>query len=238
MVDNKVYKRILCVSDLHAPYNHPNSLEFIRGCNKAFKPDCVINMGDELDFSASSYHESSTELYNPSRELEEGKKVIRELEKMFPSMRLLDSNHGSMAFRKANTAGLAQSLLKPYNEMLGVSKKWTWHNTLTLQTPMGSVYFVHQQSSNVLQVCSAVSMNVVQAHYHTKACIHYTSSPERLMWAMNTGCLINKNHLAFKYSRIIVKRPVLSLSVVDNGIPRIVPMVLKRNGEWDGKVHL
>ena len=78
MVDNKVYKRILCVSDLHAPYNHPNSLEFIRGCKKDFKPDCVVNMGDELDFSASSYHESSTELYNPSRELEEGKKVIRE----------------------------------------------------------------------------------------------------------------------------------------------------------------
>ena len=238
MVDNKVYKRILCVSDLHAPYNHPNSLEFIRGCKKDFKPDCVVNMGDELDFSASSYHESSTELYNPSRELEEGKKVIKELEKMFPSMRLLDSNHGSMAFRKANTAGLAKSLLKPYNEMLGVSKKWTWHDTITLQTPLGSVYFVHQQSANVLQVCAAVSMNVVQAHYHTKACIHYTSSPERLMWAMNTGCLIDKNHLAFKYSRIIVKRPVLSLSVIEMGIPRIVPMVLKRNGEWDGKVHL
>ena len=80
MVDNKVYKRILCVSDLHAPYNHPNSLEFIRGCNKAFKPDCVINMGDELDFSASSYHESSTELYNPARELEEGKKGERKWE--------------------------------------------------------------------------------------------------------------------------------------------------------------
>ena len=82
--------------------------------------------------------------------------------------------------------------------IMKLSKKWTWHNTLTLQTPMGSVYFVHQQSSNVLQVCSAVSMNVVQAHYHTKACIHYTSSPERLMWAMNTGCLIDKNHLAFQ----------------------------------------
>jgi predicted MPP superfamily phosphohydrolase len=193
MVDKKVYKRILCISDLHAPYNHPDSIDFIRACNKAFKPDCVINMGDELDFSASSYHESS---------------------------------------------GIARSLLKPYNEMLGVSNKWTWHDTITLNTPMGLVYFVHQQSSNVLQVCAAVSMNVVQAHYHTKACIHYTSSPEKLMWAMNTGCLIDKNHLAFKYSRVIVKRPILSLAVVENGIPKIVPMVLKRNGEWDGKVHL
>ena len=55
---------------------------------------------------------------------------------------------------------------------------------------------------------------------------------------MNTGCLIDKIHLAFKYSRIIVKRPVLSLAVVENGIPRIIPMVLKRNGEWDGKIHL
>ena len=50
--------------------------------------------------------------------------------------------------------------------------------------------------------------------------------------------LIDKNHLAFKYSRVIVKRPILSLDVVENGIPKIVQMVLKRNGEWDGKVHL
>jgi len=237
-VDNKVYKRVLCISDLHAPYNHPDSVDFIKGVNKAFKPDCVVNMGDELDYSASSYHESSTELYNPAKELEEGKKVIKQLEKLFPKVMSLDSNHGSMAFRKANTAGLAQALLKPYNEMLGVSKKWTWHDSLTLQTPLGPVYFVHQQSSNVLQVCAAVSMNVVQAHYHTKAVINYISSPEKLMWAMNVGCLINKNHLAFKYSRVIVKRPILSLGVIQDGIPRLVPMVLKRNGEWDGKVHI
>ena len=83
--------------------------------NKAFKPDCVVNMGDELDYSASSYHEYSTEIFNPAKELQEGKKVIKEIEKLFPKVLSLDSNHGSMAFRNANTAGLAQALLKPYN---------------------------------------------------------------------------------------------------------------------------
>ena len=119
----KSYKKIFVISDLHAPYSHPDSLEFISKINKKYSPDCVVNMGDELDYSASSYHESSTELYNPSKELEEGKKILKKLEKMFPSMHLLHSNHGSMAFRKANTAGLAQSLLKPYHEMIGVSNK-------------------------------------------------------------------------------------------------------------------
>ena len=234
----KSYKKIFVISDLHAPYSHPDSLDFIHKIKKKYSPDCVVNIGDELDFSASSYHESSTELYNPSKELEEGKRILKKLEKIFPSMHLLHSNHGSMAFRKANTAGIAKNLLKPYHEMLEVSKKWIWHDTLTLPTPMGNVYFVHQQSSNVLQVCAAVSMNVVQGHYHTKSCIHYTSSPEKLMWAMNVGCLLDKNHLAFKYSRVIVKRPILSCAVVTMGIPKLIPMVLKRNGRWDGNIHL
>ena len=99
-MDNKMYKRVLCISDLHAPYNHPDSVDFIKGVNKAFKPDCVVNMGDELDYSASSYHESSTELFNSAKELEEGKKVIKELEKVFPRVMSLDSNHGSMLLEK------------------------------------------------------------------------------------------------------------------------------------------
>ena len=55
------------------------------------------------------------------------------------------------------------------------------------------------------------------------------------MWAMNVGCLIDKDNLAFKYSRVIVKRPVLSCAVITDGIPHIVPMVLKKGGSWDGK---
>ena len=233
------YKRIFVISDLHAPYCHPEALEFIKKINKQYKPDCVVNMGDELDYSSSSYHEPSTELDSPAIELEIGRKVIKELEKIFPKLHLLESNHGSMAFRKANTAKIPVELLKPYNEMLGVSNKWTWHHTLTLEASNGEkIYFVHQQSSNVLQVCAAVSMNVVQAHYHTKSCLHYISSPEKLMWAMNVGCLIDKDNLAFKYSRVAVKRPVLSCAVITDGIPHIVPMVLKRGGSWDGKVNV
>ena len=162
-----------------------------------------------------------------------------ELEKLFPKMFLLESNHGSMAFRKANTAKIPVELLKPYHEMLGVSNKWTWHDSLVLEASNGQkIYFVHQQSSNVLQVCAAVSMNVVQGHYHTKSCIHYTSSPEKLMGAMNVGCMIDKENLAFKYSRVIVKRPVISCAVITNGIPQLVPMVLKKGGRWDGMVHV
>ena len=233
------YKRIFVISDLHAPYCHPDALEFIKKVNREYKPDCVVNIGDELDFSSSSYHEPSTQLDSPSKELARGKKIMKELEKLFPKMFLLESNHGSMAFRKANTAKIPVELLKPYHEMLGVSNKWTWHDSLVLEASNGQkIYFVHQQSSNVLQVCAAVSMNVVQGHYHTKSCIHYTSSPEKLMWAMNVGCMIDKENLAFKYSRVIVKRPVISCAVITNGIPQLVPMVLKKGGRWDGMVHV
>ena len=63
------YKRIFVISDLHAPYCHPDALEFIKKVNKEYKPDCVVNIGDELDFSSSSYHEPSTQLDSPSKVL-------------------------------------------------------------------------------------------------------------------------------------------------------------------------
>ena len=94
-------KSILCISDQHAPYHHPDTLDFLAALKKEYKPDCVVNMGDELDWHSISFHDHHPGLHSPKDELEIAKVFFKELHKMFPKMHVLDSNHGSLVFRKA-----------------------------------------------------------------------------------------------------------------------------------------
>jgi len=92
-------KSILCISDQHAPYQHPDTLDFLSAIKKEYKPDCVVNMGDELDWHSISFHDHHPGLYSPKDELETAKIFFKKLHTMFPKMYVLDSNHGSLVFK-------------------------------------------------------------------------------------------------------------------------------------------
>ena len=41
-------KSILVISDQHAPYHHIDTLDFLSAIKQKYKPDCVVNIGDEM----------------------------------------------------------------------------------------------------------------------------------------------------------------------------------------------
>ena len=43
-------------------------------------------------------------------------------------------------------------ILKDYNEFLEVGKGWKWHDDLTIDTPLGKVYFCHGKTADVLEI--------------------------------------------------------------------------------------
>ena len=43
-------KSILVISDQHAPYHHIDTLDFLAAIKKKYKPDTVVNIGDEMDW--------------------------------------------------------------------------------------------------------------------------------------------------------------------------------------------
>ncbi len=93
--------KILCISDTHYPYAHKDHLLFLKAVKSKFNftsKDKYIMLGDELDYSALSFHDSDPDLPNSTRELELAKKDIKNLEKVFPKLELLNSNHGSMIY--------------------------------------------------------------------------------------------------------------------------------------------
>ena len=60
--EHYMYKAILCISDLHIPYHHPQAFDFLKALKKKLNPDLIVNGGDELDKHALSFHDSDPDL--------------------------------------------------------------------------------------------------------------------------------------------------------------------------------
>ena len=229
-------KSILVISDMHCPYQHPDTLKFLTACKNKFKPDSVVCIGDEIDYHALSYHESNPDLDSAGKELEKAIKSLRPIYKLFPKVTVVESNHGSMVLRKSITAGIPIKAIKSYNDILEAPRGWKWVFDTIVHTALGPVYFCHGKSASPGKLASQYGMSTVQGHFHEKAQINYISTPERLMFDAHTGCLADDKSLALGYNKVNPKRPIVSILVILNGIPQTIPMVLNRKGRWLGKL--
>lgn len=232
-------EKILCVSDLHFPYSHKDSLKYLEAIKKKYKPDRVVFMGDELDYHALSFHASDPDLDNAGPELQKAMGYMESLYKIFPEADVLDSNHGSMAYRKAKHHGMPRHLLKSYKEVLSAPQGWNWHRRLIIKMSNGlKVFLTHGFRKNALIESQKLGYSFVQGHHHSTCEIRMWKSEEQLLhFGMTVGCMIDDESMAYEYNKLNSSRPVLNHSIIIKGVPRLLPMYTKKNGRWDGEVH-
>ncbi len=219
--------RILVISDLHIPYQHPGAVDFLGMLKDRYDPTRVICVGDELDKHAMSFHDSDPDLDSAGKELEKARGVIAQIEHMFPRMDIIDSNHGSMIHRKAKHHGIPRQYIKSYNDVLGVGDGWKWHYDLTISLPDGKpVYFHHGKAADGLKLSQTMGMSVVQGHYHEKFNVQYWANSLGLYFSMQVGCLIDDDSLAFAYNNVNLRRPLIGTGLIIDGYPVLEPMLL------------
>ena len=229
-------QRILVISDTHAPYQHPDTIKFLAKIKEKYTPDTVIHIGDEVDFQAMSFHPSDASLYSAGDELKKAREVIWQIEELFPKVTVIESNHGSMAYRKALVAGIPKEILRPYKTVLGVQKwNWTGHLTITLPNKQ-PCYFVHGLTANTRMLMQKKMFSAVQGHYHEKFEIVFASNGERLNFGMTVGCLIDDNSMAFAYNRVFANRPIIGCGMIIDSQPKLIPLVMNANGRWNGRI--
>jgi len=229
--------RILCISDQHAPYSHPDMLSFLKAIKKKYKPTLIINGGDEVDAHAMSFHDSDADLPSAGDELKRAIKCLKALEKLFPEMILLDSNHGSMAARRHKHHGIPMKYLASPQQIYGVSDKWQWVHDLTIKLPNGQdCFFTHGMVKSGIKLAQQRGTNVVQFHFHTDFRIDYVGNPSNLLFSLQSGCLIDSKAMAFAYDKLNLNRPIIGTSVIIDGKPELIPMVLNKKGRWIGKL--
>lgn len=227
--------RILMISDMHAPYNHVDTIAFLRAVKKKYRPTRVICVGDEIDQSALSFHDSDPDLFSAGHELLEAIKELKPLYRLFPKMDLVHSNHGSMVYRKAKHHGIPRRCLRSYREILEAPQGWKWHDKLLINIPgKQKLYVCHGMSTNGIKFAEQMGTCVVQGHYHSKFQIQYTSSPLKLSWSMQVGCSIDDKSLAMAYNKTTSARPIIGHGIILEGVPKLLHMNLNSKGRWDG----
>lgn len=220
MPTGKDNSRVLFISDLHAPYNHPKALNFLQDLKDKYAPTRIISLGDECDKHSLSYHDSDPDLMSAGDELKAAQKTIQALHEIFPEMDVIESNHGSLVWRKAKTHGIPRHYIRPYNEVLGVGDGWKWVYDLTLDLPNGQkCYVCHGKTTDVTKLSQQMGMCAVQGHYHEKFKIEYWANPTGLYWGMQSGCLVDDESYAFAYNNTNIKRPIIGTSLIIDSKP-------------------
>jgi hypothetical protein len=230
--------RILAIGDTHAPFAHPDAIDFLAGIKAEFSPDLVVHQGDEVDNHSMSFHEKNPALPGQGAELDESRTWIHRLEKLFPSLILLESNHGSLLYRKALHHGFHEDLLRNYNEVLRVGAGWRWQFSLTVDSPGGPIYFEHGQKGTARSVARALGMSVVQGHRHNEAYAEVWNNSVNDVFAMQTGCLIDNRSKAFLYNRKNRTHPVISTGIIIDGHPYVIRLAEAKSGRWDRRLGL
>jgi hypothetical protein len=232
-----LYKRILVIPDQHFPYHHPDLLAFLRAIKSKYDPDKVVNLGDEIDAHSMSMHDHDPDLPSPGDELELAIEKLSHLYKLFPEMEVLESNHGSLVYRRAKKNGLPKRVIKSYREILYAPKKWHWHHDLILKGSDGEkIMFQHGLSNDCMKNSKNKSMRFVQGHHHSRFEIRYWANTEKLFWGVTSGSLVDYKALAFEYGKLILDKPIIGVTMIINSYPILIPMVLNSRGRWIEKL--
>ena len=230
-----MFDLIVTVSDLHSPYGHPDTIPFLRAIKdkywaKAMRP-CVVIGGDEIDGHSWSFHDANPDLMSPGDELQTAINRLEPLYKLFPKAYVLESNHGSLFYRKLRAHGLPRHILKSYRSILGAPTTWNWVPEVTLEmSNRRRVYMTHGKCADVLNLSQSMGMSVVQFHFHESFGIRYWANPLNLHWAAQAGCLVDDSSLALAYNKGNLKRPLIGTVVIRDGYPILEPLVTTKSG--------
>lgn len=238
-VINAKNRRCLIISDTHCPYQHIDWLKFLRAIKEKYLDpnSLIIHIGDEIDNHAISMYPSDQDLYSAGDELEKASSCMQALEELFPKLYLLESNHGSLAFRRFKLNGIPLKYLKPLHQVYGVSSKWTWHDDIILKTKIGDVYLCHGKSGRSGALTKDLGTSSIQGHYHSKFEVTWHHSIIKTNFSVYVGCLISWKNMAFHYGKNHMKKPILGVGELSKeGYPRLLKMNLNDKDRWDGKL--
>jgi hypothetical protein len=231
---------ILFLTDNHAPYHHPDLIPFLSMLKDKYKPTMTVHGGDENDMHAMSFHDSDPDLASAGQELDLARVCAEDMHRLFPRMQICHSNHGSLLYRKAFAHGIPAAYLKSYREVLfpnGGGEGWSWHDSLRVQLPNGEdVQFQHEVKGDILKTAAHERCNLAVGHNHSQFKILYAASNASLYWGMFAGCLLDKKALAFKYGQLFPQKPIIGCALIEDSLPRLIPMLLDTHGRWVGRV--
>lgn len=229
-------KVVLAIGDMHHPFAHPDTLAFLTAAKKKFAPDVVVCLGDEVDQHALSQYDPDPDGYSAGHELLKSLDALKPIYQLFPDVRVCTSNHGVRPFKKAYRAGIPKAYLKSYAQFLEAPAGWIWADRWVVD---GVVYEHGEGVSGQLGAIKKATANMrstVIGHLHSDAGVVYFNNGEREIYGFNAGCLVDAKSYALSYGKHSIRKPILGVGMIENGVPHFFPMGLTAAGAWNGKL--
>ena len=227
----------LFISDIHAPYNHRDTLPFLAAIKDAYDIKLAKNVGDVVDNHAGSFHPIEYGVLSAKEEHLAAKRFIQRLHKLFPEMTISLGNHCQMSYRKAKAAEIPLDHIKSYNDMYEIDN-WVWTDKDFFKVDKyNDCLMVHSMSKATLTNAKNHSHHSVQGHHHGTFGIEYFADTNYLRWSMTVGCLIDTSSPAFNYSKGYTNnKPIIGVGALVDNLPILIPMQLTKSGRWNNKV--
>lgn len=218
---------ILVYGDIHAPYHHPDTLDFLRDTARTYSPDRIIDLGDDLDmYTVSDYPKDIEHEDNWNAEFKKGRKFIQQLGTLFPDQEVLSSNHCDRAYKKSRVAGVPREFLIPFLKVIDAPVGWRLKDyiRLTVDSTRQHWLFQHTMISGSLEAAKNLGVSVCLGHSHTKFGIQSFHNGFNHLYGVDAGCLISDKGSPFAYNKNQIGRPIRGCVVILEGIPQLVPM--------------
>lgn len=229
-------RNTIILSDLHVPYQHRDSLPFIRAIVDRYDIKDAKNVGDLTDGHTTSFHDIEPGTYSAYEEHRRSCIFIKQLEEIFPKMTIVLGNHCSLTERKAVKAGIMPEHIKDFNSRYDVNWNWVDYEFFKIDN-YNQCLIQHSISTSTLNNATKFSHCSIQGHFHSTFGIEYFADCNMLRWSMTVGCLIDSNSPAFNYARkAVLKRPIIGCGAIINNKPILIPMQLTKSGRWNKRV--
>jgi hypothetical protein len=210
---------ILCVPDIHAPFEHPNALEFVAGMIDVYEPDEIVCLGDEIDGYMFSQFDKDPDAMGATDELEMTIERLQDWYAIIPKMKICLGNHTLRYLKRATQAGLPKHLIRSVREIIHAPKGWQWADEWFIE----DIRFFHGEpyggKTAARNMLADRKQNQVHGHLHSLAGVTYEMTPDGLKWVLSCGCLIDSDTYAFRYSKRNRVQDILGCGVIVEGTP-------------------
>lgn len=231
--------RILVIPDLHAPFVHRDALHFLRKVRDTFRTTANVFLGDETDQHAFSKYNKDPDGFSGGQEIERAIEALDPYYSEFAEAMLCSSNHGVRMELRMEEAGIPRRGRKTMREIICAPAAWKWAQHWRI----GDTIFEHGDAimGGHYPYANLMRQNMessVCGHHHGAFGIHWHRTPHKLMFGMGSGCLIDEDSYAFAYGKKSKTKPILGCSVVLDGVPVLIKMILNWKGRWTGRIGI
>lgn len=215
---------ILVVPDLHLPFCAKNSIEFIKQTLKEQDIDEVVFTGDLVDLYMFSKYDKNPDAMNVREEINKAKKQLKQLVKMIPKAKICIGNHEMRLFKQASGAGFYTDIVKSLNAILDLPKTWVFAEKFEID----GIIFTHGDGLSgrmaAFKLIEKYRKPCVIGHLHGQFTLTYLNNGVKTCWACVAGCMVDAGSYAMAYGKYSNDRPVCGLTVIDNKVPRFLPL--------------